>query len=259
MGNDLFLYTSASDDFQDMRKRDIIMPRLVLGQPTSPLVVDGVGTTGDLFDSSTKSVIAKLGTKIRIVPFVFWLEWIEWNPDVGAPKDKRMLARSVDPASLLAKRAEAFEKTQDDKKVAVTEYYNFICSIVGEDPSVPGYRDYSHLTVINFCRTSHRTGKGFLNKLSNAKFKPNPTSAPTKAPIWFNEWELFTSREKKDNNNFAVYQIGSSRPTPTEFHLDLKTTRDELVARKQEIVEKNSAEAEKEDKTPHATTDQPDF
>ena len=89
MGNDLSIYSSANDDFAGVRQQDVIMPRLMLQQSNSPGVQDGKYKMGDIVDSQQESAAIGIGSTGSIVPLMFWLEWIEWNPDRAAPRIRR--------------------------------------------------------------------------------------------------------------------------------------------------------------------------
>lgn len=236
------LYAGAEDDFADMRARDVQMPNLRLMQQLSPLVVSEIAKSGDFASVGSKEVILKRGERKFIVPLIFWLEWIKWNPKKGVPKDQMILARSNDPQSDLAKIAERYETYKDangNDRPVVTEYYNFIVSVVEGDDTAA---DYSNLFVLNFSKTNHRTGKSWLNKLAKSKIRT--ADGFIRAPIWANQWELFATQEKKDEHTYWVSQIGASKPVPVAAHAELKDTSDMLKQRRAEIMAKNSNESE---------------
>ena len=247
--SNLALYATADDDFAQMRQRDIIMPNLRLMQPLSPLVVkQKVGSAGDFSVPATQEIIVPTGKIGKIVPLQFWLEWIEWNPNKRAGKngntEKIIIERSNDPTSNLAKRAERFEKitVEGKDRVAVTEYYNFICAFADE---VDGIKDYSRLFVINFSKTSHRTGKQFLNRLNNCKITVDDGEGGktrVKAPIWANEWEIFSKVEENDDKeSYYVIQIGSNSSVDTKHHETLFSQHALLKSRRDEIRNANTA------------------
>jgi hypothetical protein len=235
------IYSGADDDFKDMRQRDMIMPNLRLMQALSPLVTEDAAKSGDFADVSTKTVIIPKESKKFVVPLIFWLEWIEWNPNRKAAKDQRILNRSNDPSSELAKVAERWETIKVDGKdrARVTEYYNFIVAMANE---MDGFTDFSQLYVLNFSKTGHRTGKMWLNKLKNSKIRFE--DGVVKAPIWYNQWELYSILETKDTDKFYTPQIGSSKATPVIAHDELKATCDMLKERRAEIMSKNTNESD---------------
>jgi hypothetical protein len=253
LSSNLALYATADDDFASMSQRDIIMPNLRLQQALSPMVaIKEKAKAGDFADASNELVIVPRDTRRFIVPLCFWKEWIEWNPNKDEKdKEKKIIDRSNDPSSALALSAERFEMIQygDKELVRVTEYYNFIVAMRTEEG---GAIDYGSLFVINFSKTSHKTGKVWLNKLSNAKVVID--GERKKAPIWYNEWELYSQKETDDNGRpYFTSQIGSSRNIDPKFHEFLAKNRDLFQKKREEIMSRNSAVSEaSEDTTKNA-------
>lgn len=234
MGNDLSIYSSANDDFAEVRQQDVIMPRLMLQQSNSPGVQDGKYKMGDIVDSQQETPAIATGASGSIVPLMFWLEWIEWNPDRTAPKDKKVLARSLDPASELASMAARYVEvdTPQGKRLRVTEYYHFITLM----PSWSG--NYSDCFMLSFAKSSHKVGKTFLNKLMKAKIKVGDSLI--KAPIWAHQWELSAKKEEKDGNRFAVMSVGNGVLIPTEMHASVHELSEGFKARRKEMADKHS-------------------
>lgn len=234
MGNDLSLYTSAQDDFSGMRQQDLIIPRVQLMQAISPQVTSGKWRMGQYIDMVQEQPVVDNGKVAKIVPLMFWLEWIEWNPDRAAPKDKKVLARSTDPSSELAKMAEHYVEvdTPKGKRLRVTEYYNFIVLA----PSYTG--NYEDAFMINFSKSSHRTGKSWLNKLMKAKIRVGDASI--RAPIWAHAWELSTKNENKDGNVYSMPIIGAGEMIPVEVHASVKAISDAMKQRRAEVMAKNA-------------------
>jgi len=234
MSNALTLYTSAEDDFADVRQRDIIMPKIRLQQLTSKGVIDGKYKMGQFADTAQDVVAIDLQKVGRIVPLVFWLEWLEWNTDRSAPKDKLLIGRSTDPQSKLADEAGRFVKVMTDKgeKLKVTEVYNFICLL----PSYSG--NFVDPFLVSFGKSGHQAGKAWLNKLMKAKIKVG--DALIKAPMWANEWEISSLKEQKDGNTFAVPVIGASTMVPSELHEQVSELSSRFKMHKAELMAKNS-------------------
>lgn len=250
MGNDLSLYTSAQDDFAAMRQQDIIMPRVTLQQATSLGVVDGKYRMGQFIDLAQEAVAIDMGAIGSVVPLMYWLEWIEWNPDRSAPKEKKIIARSLDPQSDLAKQASMYVEidTPQGKRLKVTEYYHFIVLI----PSYSG--NYKDPFMISFAKSSHRCGKQWLNKLIKAKIKIGDSLV--KAPIWANQWELSSKKEQKGGNTFAFSVIGAAKMIPTDVHADVKELSDTMKARRAEVASKNTGH-EEDTSAEHAASEHP--
>ena len=150
----------AEDDFQDVRPQDKLTPRIRLQQMTSPSVAEGKAAAGDYMLDSGEVILHRGGTT-KIIPLMHWLQWVEFNPDRDAAKDKRVFGRSVDPNGDLAIAAGKYEEVvnPEGKKVfRVTESYNFAVLL----PSI-GF--YDTVYIISLQRASHRVGKGLINTL----------------------------------------------------------------------------------------------
>lgn len=239
--NKLAMLANAEDDFAGMRARDHILPRATLLQALSPDVVDGRFPAGTVIDSATKMVLVEPRKDGKvIIPLMFWLEWIEWNRKRDVPKEEKVIARSVDPLSDLAKRAEKWETytNNEGKEVCVvTEYFNFICMFV--DPAAP---DYDNVYLTGFSKSSHRIGKMWLNRMS--KTKVNVNGEFIKPPMWAMQWAYKTELQKKDGNAYYVPSIGDGKVNPIEHWEYIKAVADGFKSRRAEIMDRNSARTE---------------
>lgn len=231
---------NANDDYVDMRAKDYILPRAQILQPLSVDVMEGGKQAGSIMDSSTKNILVNPKAEGKfIVPIMMWLEWIEWNRDRDCDKDKKVVARSVDPASPLAIRADRWEEfigTDGKKKVAVTEYFNFIVAVVDEKMS-----DYEALYIMGFARSSHKTGKVLLNRLSKTKI-PGPEGIPVRAPMFLNRIGITTAVETKDNNRFWIPVLGEAKPNPDSHIPLLAKIATDMKARRADIIDRNRNE-----------------
>lgn len=231
------LLIGADDDFVDMRKKDHILPRAAIMQALSPDVVDGKFPAGTIVDSSTKAVLMEAKKDgLKIIPLMFWLEWIEWNRIRNVDKKERIVASSTDPQGELAKRADKWEVYINDqgKEVpTVTEYYNFVCVVI--DPKAP---TYDNAYLLGFARSSHKQGKMWLNRMYKTRI--NVDGAFVRPPMCFMQWAFKTELVKKDGNSYYVPCIGDGEEVPRELWPKLKTMSDEMKSMKQALMERNS-------------------
>jgi hypothetical protein len=241
MSNELSIYNGA-EDFADMRQSDILTPRMKLMQFTSPDVKARKRNAGEFVSQVDNGVLIPEGKSSLMVPLMFWLQWIEWNPDRSAPKDKLILGQSVDPRSDLAKRAEAFEKvqTKNGPKLAVTENYNFLLAL----PEVTG--NYTDIYIYSFARSSHKIGKTWLNRMQRIRHGQNI------APIWMHAWPLSSKVEKKDNDDYCVPVIGDAQQVPQDSWEQLNELSKQLKLRKNEM----AARAAKSEASDHHEDEQ---
>lgn len=231
------LFTGADEDFADMRKKDMILPRANIMQALSPDVVDGKFPAGTVVDSSTKAILAEAKKDgLKIVPLMFWLEWIEWNRVRNVDKKDRIVARSTDPQSELAKRADKWEVYTNDQGrevCTVTEYYNFVCVVID-----PARNTYDDAYLIGFARSSHKQGKMWLNRMYKTRI--NVEGAFVRPPMCFMQWAFKTELVKKDGFSYYVPCIGDGDEVPRDLWPKLKQMSDDMKAMKQELMERNS-------------------
>lgn len=233
---------NANDDFVGMRAKDIILPRAQVLQPLSAEVMDNGKPAGAIIDSSTKGILVPAREEGKyIVPIMTWLEWIEWNKDRDCDKKDRVVERSTDPASLLARRADRWETYVDEKgnnKPVVTEYYNFIIAVVDDKMS-----DYESLYIMGFARSSHTTGKLLLNRLRKTRVA-GEDGMPVPAPMFLNRIAIKTTVETKDSNKYWVPVLGEAKQNPDAHLPMLIRIATEAKARRAEIIERNRSEAD---------------
>ncbi len=240
---------NADDDFQLMRKSDIIAPRLALQQFLSPGVTSQLYKPGDYVVESEKRVVVPFGKIGVVTPLMFWMNWIEWNPDRdNADKDKKIIDSSFDPQSALCKRAERFEEVQTPKgpKLAVTEYYNWIVALNGTPDKL--VYNWDDLAVLNFSKSSHRRGKEFLNRLYKIK-QPDGSRAPMCSHNFDLKVEFV---DGGPNKKYMVPEFGVSvRETPAEqlpmlleMVQALRNSRMELMQRDMEREKETGAASE---------------
>jgi hypothetical protein len=139
---------------ENVRARDILIPRLVLLQALSPAVVEGDNQAGEILNSISEEIEIDKDAEKEFIPIYHYLEWIQWNDrdQGGGIQD-----RSLDPDGQLAQMSNKMEKhtTNEGKEVfTVTEYHNFVCIFVGEDKP--------ELIVISCAKSNIKHAKKFL-------------------------------------------------------------------------------------------------
>lgn len=232
-----------NDDFAGARARDLILPRATLMQPLSPEVMKAKFPAGAIVDKGTGEVIIQPRTPGSvIIPLMFWLEWIEWNKSRQVDKAERIVERSVDPSSKLAKRAEAWEtyiNSEGREICTVTEYYNFIAVVTDETTM-----DLDAVYVVGFSRSSHKTGKMWLNRLMKSKLFNG--SEYVKAPICANKWAIKTEVEEKKGHMYWSPQIGDGKVNHPDHLAYLLKQSGEFKSRRADIMDRNSAKHDDE-------------
>jgi hypothetical protein len=174
--------------FENQRAGDIILPRLVLMQALSPLVVEKERDSGQVLNSVTKEVLFDEDTPKVFIPIYHYLEWIKWG---DKKKNESILGMSLDPEGELAQSAMKGEKriNAEGREVrVVTEYHNFIVVFPDMQPMIP--------IVISCSKTNHRKGKQLL---SLARFRGN-------YPLYAGQYLIRSEMtENKDHQKYYVY------------------------------------------------------
>jgi hypothetical protein len=241
----LFGDYNAEDDFKDMRAQDKVLPRLRLAQHTSNQVKEGLVKPGAWFNSATVGTVIPHDKMGVIIPIMFWLEWMEWNPNKDAPKGigpgKAILARDTDPNGELAKSAARFEKimTKRGEKMRVTEYYSFLVLA----PEATG--NYTDMMMLNFSKTAHKVGKMWLNRMRSFMVK-GPTGMPERCPMAAVAWDLGREEAVKDGDKYFVPKIGEGKLLPLDVISTTIGVAREAALRRNDVVRANVAEDEKE-------------
>ncbi len=223
---------NAADDFKDMRPQDKLLPRLRLMNFSSPLVKAQKAHAGAWVDSATEATVIPSGETGVLIAVMYFNEWIEWNVDKGCAPEKRIVARSADPMSEIAKAADRREEVQTPKgmKPRVTEYYSFLAL-------APGYfGNYTDLVMMNFARSAHRVGKAWLNRMRGFKIKEGENVI--QAPMWAVGWDIGSSVKQKDGDDYYIPMIGNGTlvpndavPTVRQVALDCKASRAAIMDR----------------------------
>ena len=78
-----------------------------------------------------------------------------------------------------------------------------------------------------------------MNRLVKSRVEVN--GVWSKAPIWTYRWAYKTELVKKDGFSYYVPTIGDGVENPREDWSQLKALSDEFKARRQEIMDRNSA------------------
>jgi hypothetical protein len=201
----------ADDDFADMRPQDRITPRIRLMQGLSPEVAAGKANPGEF--AANGMTIIRRNIKAKMIPLMWWLQWVEFNPNLECPPDKKVLGRSVDPNSDLAIKAAKFVEvinSRGKKTFAVTESYNFAVLL----PDISGY---DTIYTFSLQRSSHKAGKTFLNRLRGMK---NPDM--TQMPIWSHAFDLYSEFiDKGADKKYFSPIIGEHHEVPEDKHAGL--------------------------------------
>ncbi len=209
---------NPDDDFAPMRPQDQIVSRLRLQQSLSPAVTAGRLPPG-CFSIDDLEVGIERGKNSLIIPLMFWFQWVEFNPNMDAPKKEKVLAKSVDPTSKLAQEAQNYVTVINSlgKKVnKVTESYNFVVLA----PMIGGY---DRFFVTSFQRSAHKVAKMWLNRMHNMRVNG------AKINMWRNSWELGAEfKDEGPQKKYFVPVIDKPQPVAEDRWAFLNATSSAL-------------------------------
>jgi hypothetical protein len=186
-----FIEVGSTAGTEGIGKDDLLMPRLTLAQPQTPLFLadqasGGTMRLGDMFNNLTNSVYGKGPIRVVIVrrdpP-----KWIEFHPmDEGggvkdfdvAPGDERTEWRK--------------DENGKSKKPIATEFYEYIALL-------PDFGE--EMIALSFKNTGIKVAKQ-LNSLIKL-FK-------TKVPIYARVYTLTSEITKNEKGTFAIWQVANA-------------------------------------------------
>ena len=176
---------------ENVRAKDIVLPRMVLMQALSPKVTESQASPGDVFNSLTDERIFGNSEEQEIVPIYHFIQWIEWG-DRNA--NEGMIANSLDPRSDIAMSAMRGDKIMRGGRedFRVTEYHNIVVILLPTDFINP------NIVLIPFARTNYKVGRKFLGL---ARMRGN-------YPLYAGKYIISTETEvSKANQKYKVFAI----------------------------------------------------
>lgn len=248
--NKVIVYDAASD-YEMMRPQDKIVSRLRLQQALSPAVNAGKMVQG-CWAIDDNEVGIERGATTLIVPVMVWFQWVEFNPDMNADKKDKILAKSIDPTSELAKAAERYDTVinPDGKKVfRVTESYNFavLCPTMKNS-------DWERLFVVSFQRSAHKLAKGWWNRMSNMRLNGE------KLHMWRNTWELGAEfKDEGPKKKYFLPTIDKPLAIPENKWAYLSNLAIGLRAQRAALAQRELDRAEEDAEEAAAGKDEPHF
>jgi hypothetical protein len=165
---------------------DILISKILLMQPTSSFVGDGIATLGDYRDSVTKEKIGSINDPFKFVPFHFTKCW-----DIIAPGGKWLRREPFNPGD----ESLAWEFQEGDltmKRVKRLDFFGFVPKDEGFTEELP--------KIVSFRSTGYREGTKILTQ-----FQMN--IGKRRLP-WSDVWEISGERLKNaENQSYCVPQV----------------------------------------------------
>jgi hypothetical protein len=199
----------------------VIVPRLkIIQQMTAKDLKDKVGGDGTVCIRPGDEVVAALEEPFLFTPRFFYSEYNKWA-DRKDTESNRILARSFDPASDIAKRAadtnrrkEVYpdqEKKPEDKKLYYTYVHHFCWfGVIYGEHELSGNE-----VVLSMERGEYGNGRQFITAISGRKFIPDGADKKIPVPLWGQVWELNSKiRPPKNGNQWYGFEFRAPKDRP---------------------------------------------
>lgn len=192
----------------NVTQRDIIIPSIVVQQPTSPLVADGKAAFGEFRESLNNELLGKFEDGFNVIPFFMTKLFIERkdNADrsyIGAiqitPQNESLPYN--DEADVVDKKTGEVtrEKITRDR---VMRFYVLLEKELKAGAAIP--------YTISMKRTSFQAGQ----KLATQMYIKNLNSGKTPASVMM---KISSVRKQKETLNWAAMDAIAAGPTPDEY------------------------------------------
>lgn len=169
--------------------QDLIIPKLLLMQNTSEYVGDGKAQMGDVLNSQTLEKLGSINEPVNIVPLKLYKTWRVYDMSGRTPTFLRQ-----DPVTPGSERL-PWEDNENGMPIRRDLCMNYFVLLTKELESGDAFP-----MIVSFKRTSMQAGKvlsSHIFKLAYLKRPPFSQSVPLKI-----------SRQKKETNTYAVFEIG---------------------------------------------------
>lgn len=193
----------AESEFSDIANEfnidssDILIPKILLMQPTSVFVADGEAVLGDFRNSVTKEKIGTVNEPFEFIPFHFTKTWDIVSVD-DAGKYIRKEEFKIGGENLPWEFEEEGKKL---KRIKRLDFFGFTPKALERGDILPN--------ILSFRSTGYREGTKILTQ-----FKLNISKK--KLP-WSNIWTIKGEKKKNENNqSYCVPKIDIAGDTPEE-------------------------------------------
>jgi len=181
--------------------QDVIIPKILVMQGLSQLVMDGVAKFGDFVNNQSQEVIGSLDAPVEFIPFHLDKVWI-----VSEKKGNKYEFSHIEPVTI-ANENRKWEEVVDGKELKNEKSFNFY-SILPSDPSIP--------YILQFKGTSQRTGKELATQMY-VKNKAAGLAPPAKV------MSLKGNKVSNEKGTYVVLKTEISRETKREEMMECLT------------------------------------
>lgn len=196
---------------------DIIIPRLMLMQAMSPQVSDGKAAPGDILESSDSQVVAKLGSRIELIPIMGFKEWYHYEevPGQAAPEYLGKEPWTQQNKGFLKK------ETRDGKTILHLPVIDFFMLATNKLEDLP--------FLVAFKKSSYNSGK---------KLSTHFQMAPDKKYIpWSSVFTLSGHKTSYEKYTYFIYEVEKTRECKQEEFEAAQRCREKLAQSKLAVAE----------------------
>lgn len=182
---------------EGVRADDILIPKILLMQPMSTLVIDEKAVPGEMVDSVTKEKLGDQKKELEIIPINLFKTWVISKKDGQKFKFVRQEPRNDANDSLPLEYEEDGETFRRDRVL------NFYCLKAAEAKNLDALP-----IVASFRRTSMQAGKSIATHFQRAVMAGKPPACKT--------LKLLSKKTTNDKGTFYVYEVTTGRDTAKE-------------------------------------------
>lgn len=195
---------AASEGMENVSSNEIILPRLGIIQPTSPMATDGTARPGDICNVLTGE---NFGQRVKIYPLMFWASRIKW---AGSDLNAKIECSAKDGRNGTVK-TEAFgmgvcancphSQWQDGEGPLCTEFKNIL--LIPVHPLESGDDLFEALqnavpAAFSAKRTAIKATNQFLSAAAALRLNGK------RPPLFASSWALATEKKQNDQGTYFL-------------------------------------------------------
>lgn len=200
---------------KNLGAEDILMPKLLLMQGQSELVLEGTKAAGEIIKSTTGETVAKKGDWLKFAPLYFSKVWRIMEKE----KDKFVFRRYED--FLESEKGRPWEWVEGGTDWRADKCMNFYVLLIDDlarnqkniELAKKGKLPVGDMLVpalLQFTRTSFQGGKKLATHFARA--------AQFNLPPYMWEMKVSSKMQKNDQGTYAVYEVDDSGATADNTH-----------------------------------------
>lgn len=194
---------AAGEGMENVSSNEIILPRLGIIQPTSPMVTDGKARPGDIANLLTGD---NFGQRVKFYPLMFWSSRIKW---AGLDLNAKIECSAKDGRNGTVK-TEAFgygvcancphSQWQDSEGPLCTEFKNILGIAIDPLDGTDLLSQLQDATPVVFSakRTAIKATNQFLSAAAALRLNGK------RPPLFASSWALSTEKKQNDSGTYFL-------------------------------------------------------